>query len=77
MDKVRLPGWNGPVLNAARWLRGHLDIPEYEVIEDRFCKYFNCEIEQVMMDSPNQTFPLYTYAVFKEQDAVMFVLRWS
>lgn len=77
MSKVRLPGWEGPVLNAALWLRDHYSIPEYEVIEDRFCQYFGCEIEITMMDPPYQEFPSKTYAVFDEKDALLFMLKWS
>jgi len=77
MNKVLLPGWEGPVLNAARWLRDYYGIPEYEIIEDRFCQHFECEIETILMDPPYQDFPSKTYAVFNEKDAALFILKWS
>jgi hypothetical protein len=77
MTKVLLPSWEGSVLNAAMWLRKHYNIPEYEVIEDKFCEYFGCEIYTIMMDPPYEKYPGKSYAVFDEKDATLFVLRWS
>lgn len=72
-----LPGWEGPVVNAARWLREYYEIPDYEMIEDKFCEHFKCEIHREMMEPPYQESPAYSYAVFDEHDATMFILRWS
>lgn len=68
MKKVKIPGWEKPAINAARWLRQHRNIPEYEVLEDAFAEYFNCRIIRE---------PLEVYAEFDEADATMFLLRWS
>jgi hypothetical protein len=77
MSKVKLPGWEGPVLNAASWLREHHNIPEYLSIEECFCQHFGCEIEKVMMDEPYQEFTSETYVVFDEKAAALFMLKWS
>lgn len=73
VNKVRLPGWRGPVLNAAIWLREHLGIPEYEAIDQPFCEYFGCTVE---IEYIGPGFPL-QYAVFDGRAATAFILRWS
>ena len=75
MNRVRLPGWEGPVLNAAIWLRQHLDIPKYENIEPVFSKYFNCVVIQEF--DPDNHFTFKVYVEFDEPAATMFILRWS
>jgi len=75
MNTVRLPGWEGPVLNAAVWLRQHLNIPEYEKLEPLFAKYFNCTVIQEF--DPDNNFIFKVYVEFDEQDATMFILRWG
>ena len=73
MNKVRLPGWSQPVLNAVQWLREQENIPEWEDIEPRFCEYFDCEIEKVGTLGRSER----VYAVFDEPAAAVFLLRWS
>lgn len=74
MRKVRLPGWEKPVLNAVQWLRQQENIPDYESVEQRFCEYFGCEVEHEPTDSIHIT---RVYAVFTEKEATAFLLRWS
>ena len=76
MDRlVCLPAHKGPVLNAAQWLRQHLDIPDYETVESQFEEYFRC---RVVREPPHDLVYGRIFAVFDcEQDATMFVLRWS
>ena len=72
---VCLPADRGPVLNAAVWLRQHLDIPDYETMEDAFGKYFKCK---VIREPSHDLVHGRVYAVFdSEQDASWFILRWS
>lgn len=69
-----LPGWTGPVLNAATWLREQKSIPSYQSIEDEFKDYFRCDIyTEYPKDGPVHR----TYAVFEEKDAILFILKWS
>lgn len=75
MNRVRLPAWEGPVLNATIWLREHLDMPEYETLEPAFAAYFNCQI--VTEDDPVHRHIFKVYAEFDEPVATWFVLRWS
>ena len=76
MTRVRLSGWEEPVISAARWLREHKNIPEYEIIEDAFAEYFNCSIIRVY--DPEYTDSIYqVYAEFDEEEAALFILRWS
>ena len=76
MDKlVCLPADRGPVLNAAQWLRQHLDIPKYENMESQFEEYFNCK---VVRDPAHDLVHGRIYAVFdSEQDASWFIMKWS
>ena len=72
---VCLPADQGAVLNAAQWLRQHLDIPEYETMEKHFAEYFGCK---VVREPPHDLVYGRIFAVFEhEQDATMFILRWS
>ncbi len=72
---VCLPAYRGPVLNAAQWLRQHLDIPKYENMEPQFEEYFNCK---VVRDPAHDLVYGKIFAVFDcEQDATMFILKWS
>ena len=65
----------GPVLNAAVWLREHLDIPDYETMESQFEEYFNCK---VVREPPHDLVYGRVYAVFdSEQDAAWFIMKWS
>lgn len=75
MNKVRLPGWEGPVLNAAVWLREHLDMPKYETLEPVFAEYFNCAV--IRDYDPNNHNIYKVYAEFDEKAATLFILRWS
>lgn len=72
---VRLPGWEYPAVNAAQWLREHLSIPEYEMLEKQFCDYFNCKLHKEY----DQDYPIpKTYIeFFNEKDAIMIALRWA
>ena len=76
MDKlVCLPADRGPVLNAAVWLRQHLDIHDYETMEPQFEEYFRC---RVVREPPHDFVYGRVYAVFDcEQDASCFILKWS
>ena len=72
---VCLPADQGPVLNAAQWLRQHLDIPDYETMESQFEEYFNCK---VVREPPHDLVYGRVYAVFdSEQDAAWFIMKWS
>lgn len=72
---VCLPANTGPVLNAAQWLRQHLNIPEYETMESQFEEYFNCK---VVREPPHDLVYGRVYAVFEHgEDVTMFILRWS
>lgn len=72
---VCLPADQGAVLNAAVWLREHLDIPAYETMESHFEKYFKCK---VVREPPHDLVYGKIFAVFEhEEDATMFILRWS
>lgn len=75
MNRVRLPGWEGPVLNATIWLRQHLGIPNYETLEPVFAKYFNCAVIREFDPTNYNIFKV--YAEFDEKAAAMFILRWS
>ena len=75
MNRVRLPGWEGPVLNAAVWLREHLDMPKYETLEPAFAEYFNCQI--VREDDPVHQHIFKVYAEFDESAATLFILQWT
>lgn len=75
MNRVRLPGWKGPVLNAAVWLREHLDMPKYENLEPAFAKYFNCAVIQEF--DPDNHFIFKVYAEFDEPAATVFILQWT
>ena len=45
MDRlVCLPAHEGPVQNAAQWLRQQLNIPHYENMEKEFEEYFRCRV---------------------------------
>ena len=74
MKTVRLTAQDGPVLNAAVWLREHLSVPDYEIIEPQFERYFGC---RVVREPPDDRVYGRVYAEFDEQDATLFVLRWS
>ena len=63
------------MLNAAVWLREHLDMPKYETLEPVFAEYFNCQI--VREDDPHQRHIFKVYAEFDESEATWFLLRWS
>ena len=72
---VCLPAYRGTVLNAAQWLRQHLDIPDYETMESQFEEYFNCK---VVREPPHDLVYGRVYAVFdSEQDAAWFIMKWS
>ncbi len=72
---VCLPADRGPVLNAAVWLREHLDIPDYETMESQYEEYFNCK---VVREPPHDLVYGRVYAVFdSEQDAAWFIMKWS
>ena len=72
---VCLPADQGPVLNAAVWLREHLDIPAYETMESQFEEYFRC---RVVREPPHDLVYGRVYAVFdSEQDTNWFILRWA
>ena len=72
---VCLPADQGPVLNAAQWLRQHLDIPDYETMDPQFEEYFNCK---VVREPPHDLVHGKIYAVFdSEQDAAWFIMKWS
>ena len=72
---VCLPADQGPVLNAAQWLRQHLNIPDYETMESQFEEYFNCK---VVREPPHDLVYGRVYAVFdSEQYANWFILRWA
>ena len=72
---VCLPADRGPVLNAAQWLRQHLDIPDYETMEPQFEEYFNCKVVRI---PPHDLVYGQIFAVFdSEQDASWFILKWS
>jgi len=72
---VCLPAHKGPVLNAAIWLRQHLDIPEYETMERQFEEYFRC---RVVREPPHDLVYGKIFAVFDcDRDANWFILRWS
>lgn len=72
---ICLPADHGPVLNAAQWLRQHLNIPAYETIETQFEEYFRC---RVVREPPHDFVYGRIYAVFEqEQDANWFILKWS
>jgi hypothetical protein len=74
MKTVRIKTSEDAVLNAANWLRQHLDRPDYEWIEPDFEQYFGCRIVR----EPLEDFVFgKVYVEFDEQDAVAFVLRWS
>jgi hypothetical protein len=74
--KVKIPGWEKPAVNAARWLRQHKNIPEYEVLEDAFAEYFNCRIIREPLDGWDYAC-VEVYAEFDEDEATMFLLRWA
>lgn len=76
MDRlVCLSAHEGPVMNAAVWLRQHLDIPEYETMEKHFEEYFGC---RVVREPPHDLVYGKIFAVFDcEKDANWFILRWS
>ena len=71
---VRLTAHEGPVLNAAHWLREHLSVPDYEIIEPQFEQHFGC---RVVRDPSDDFVYGRIYVEFDEQAAVEFVLRWS
>lgn len=74
MKTVRLTAQEGPVLNAAVWLREHLAVPDYEIIEPQFEQHFGCRIVR----APPEDFVFgEVYVEFDEQAAALFVLRWS
>lgn len=73
---VYLPSDDAAVINAAMWLRKHIDKPLYESIDEEFKKYFGCDIVREPEDPvSDKTYKL--YAVFEEKDAALFILRWS
>lgn len=74
---VYIPGWEGAVVNAVRWLRDHKNIPEYQTVDEEFAEYFGCKIVSEMMDPPYDNIVGRVYAVFTERDAVAFLLRWG
>ena len=72
---VCLPADQGAVMNAAVWLRQHLNIPAYETMESHFEEYFKC---RVVREPPHDLVYGQIFAVFDcEQDATMFILRWA
>ena len=71
---VCLPADQGAVLNAAQWLRQHLDIPDYETMDSQFEEYFNCKVVRI---PPHDLVYGQIFAVFdSEKDAMLFILRW-
>lgn len=74
MTTVRIKTSKAAVLNAAQWLREHLNVPYYENLEPQFEQHFGCRIVR----APPDDFVLgEVYAEFDEQAAALFVLRWS
>ena len=72
---VCLPANRGAVLNAAVWLRKHLDIPDYETMDSQFEEYFNCKVVRI---PPHDLVYGQIFAVFdSEKDASWFILKWS
>lgn len=74
MTTVRLTAQEGPVLNAAEWLRQHLAIPDYNSADTEFEQYFGC---RVVRAPPDDFVFGEVYAEFDEQTAALFLLRWS
>lgn len=74
MKTVRLAAHEGPVLNAAHWLREHLAVPDYEIIEPQFEQNFGC---RVVRDPSDDWVYGRVYAEFDEQAAVLFALTWG
>ena len=71
---VRLAADIGPVENAAQWLREHLAVSDYEIIEPQFEQHFGC---RVVRDPADDFVYGRIYVEFDEQAAVEFILRWS
>jgi len=70
---VYLSSDDSAVINAARWLREHLDIPMYERIDGQFKNYFNCDLVR----KPSQDFvTITTYVAFEESEAALFIHKW-
>ena len=63
------------VTNAHIWLRKEYNIPEYEIIYDRFCEEFNCDIEWT---DNSATFGMEGALTFATKlDEFNFRLRWE
>lgn len=76
MNTVRLPGWSDPVTRAAKWLRDHLSIPDYESLDREFSEYFRCRL--VKNDQWNGYDDCAIFVEFdSEPEATVFLLRWS
>ena len=74
MSTVRIRTDQDAVLNAAEWLRRHLAVPDYEIIEPQFEQHFGCRIVR----APPDDFVFgKVYVEFDEQTAALFVLRWA
>lgn len=74
MSLVRIRTDQDAVLNAAEWLRQHLNTPDYESIDHEFEQHFGCRIRR----APPDDFVFgEVYAEFDEQTAALFLLRWS
>jgi hypothetical protein len=72
---VRLAADIGSVENAAHWLREHLAVSDYEIIEPQFEEHFGC---RVVRDPADDFVYGRIYVEFDdEQAAALFVLRWS
>lgn len=74
MTTVRLKADQGAVLNAAEWLRQHLNTPDYNSVDTEFEQHFGCKIRR---EPPDDFVYGKIYAEFDEQAAVAFLLRWS
>ena len=74
MTLVRIKANQDAVLNAAEWLRQHLNTPDYEAVDTDFEQHFGC---RVVREPPDDFVFGEVYAEFDEQAAAMFLLRWS
>lgn len=74
MKTVRIAAHEGSVENAAQWLRHHLAVSDYEIIEPQFEQHFGC---RVVRDPFDDFVYGRIYVEFDEQAAVEFILRWS
>lgn len=74
MTTVRIKTDQDAVLNAAEWLRQHLNTPDYDSVDTEFEQYFGC---RVVRAPPNDFVFGEVYVEFDEQTAALFLLRWS